>query len=105
MQHQFEHTYWTRGEDWDAARAAVEGSSFYDLPRVVHWFTGNIGYHHIHHLASRVPNYNLRACYQSSPLLQKAPRITFWASLRCINYKLWDENLGRMVGFPKRRRS
>ncbi len=103
VQHQFEHAYWTRGEKWDAARAAVEGSSFYDLPRVIHWFTGNIGYHHIHHLAARVPNYNLHACFKSSPLLQKAPRITFWASLRCINYKLWDEELGRMVGFPSRR--
>ena len=103
VQHQFEHTYWSRKEGWDSARAAVEGSSFYDLPRVVHWFTGNIGYHHIHHLASRVPNYNLRACYESSPLLQKAPKLTFWRSLRCINYKLWDENLQRMVGFPKRR--
>jgi acyl-lipid omega-6 desaturase (Delta-12 desaturase) len=100
VQHQFEHTYWTRGQDWDAAKAAVEGSSFYDLPRVLHWFTGNIGYHHIHHLASRVPNYNLRRCFESNELLRKAPRLSLWGSLRCMNFKLWDEKLGRMVGFP-----
>jgi acyl-lipid omega-6 desaturase (Delta-12 desaturase) len=102
VQHQFEHTYWTRSNEWEASKAAIEGSSFYDLPRLVHWFTGNIGYHHIHHLAARIPNYHLRACFESSPLLQQAPRLTFWKSLRCINFKLWDEELGRMVGFPKR---
>jgi acyl-lipid omega-6 desaturase (Delta-12 desaturase) len=103
VQHQFEHTYWTRNQEWDAARAAVEGSSFYDLPKVLHWFTGNIGYHHIHHLAARIPNYNLRRAFESHPLLQQAPRLTFWASLKCMNFKLWDENLQRMVGFPKRK--
>ena len=102
VQHQFETTYWVRGEEWDVAKAAIEGSSFYDLPLVLHWFTGNIGYHHIHHLASRIPNYNLRACFESNPLLRKAPTLTIWQSLRCVNFKLWDEELQRMVGFPKR---
>ena len=102
VQHQFETTYWVRGEEWDAAKAAVEGSSFYDLPLVLHWFTGNIGYHHIHHLASRIPNYNLRACFESNPLLRKVPTLSIWQSLRCVNFKLWDEELQRMVGFPKR---
>ena len=91
-----------RTAERDVAKAAVEGSSFYDLPLVLHWFTGNIGYHHIHHLASRIPNYNLRACFESNPLLRKAPTLTIWQSLRCVNFKLWDEELQRMVGFPKR---
>jgi omega-6 fatty acid desaturase (delta-12 desaturase) len=99
VQHQFEGTYWARQGEWDAAQAAIAGSSYYDLPRVVHWFTGNIGYHHIHHLASRVPNYRLREAFESSPLLRQAPRITFWQSLRCINLKLWDERQRKLVSF------
>ena len=77
----------------------------YDLPRVVHWFTGNIAYHHIHHLASRIPNYRLREAYESSPVLQEAPRLTFWSSLRCAQLKLWDEDLQQLVGFPRRARA
>ncbi len=100
VQHQFERTYWARQERWDADSAAMAGSSFYDLPRVAHWFTGNIGYHHIHHLSSRVPNYRLRACYESSPRLRAAPRLTPWGSLRCARLKLWDEDAQKMVGFP-----
>lgn len=99
VQHQFERTYWAREGAWDAQSAAISGSSFYDLPRVAHWFTGNIGYHHIHHLSSRVPNYRLRECFESDPRLQSAPRLTFWSSLRCARLKLWDEDGGRLVGF------
>jgi len=100
VQHTFEGAYWVRGEVWDSGTAAVAGSSFYDLPRVLHWFTGNIGYHHIHHLATRVPNYRLRECYESHPALQSAPRLTLWSSLRSARLKLWDEDNGRLVGFP-----
>lgn len=99
VQHQFEEAYWERQESWDADQAAVEGSSFFDLPAWLHWMTGNIGYHHIHHLASKVPNYRLRECFLSSPELQKAPRITLLSSLRCARLKLWDEDNRRMVGF------
>ena len=84
-----------------AEAAAIAGSSYYDLPRVVHWFTGNIGYHHIHHLSSRVPNYRLRACFEACPPLQTARRLTFMASLRCARLKLWDEDArqdGRVPG-------
>jgi omega-6 fatty acid desaturase (delta-12 desaturase) len=102
VQHTFEEAYWTRGKDWDSSKAAIAGSSFYDLPRVMHWFTGNIGYHHIHHLASRIPNYRLREAFESSPLLQAAPRITLWTSLKSARLKLWCEETRRMVGFPKR---
>lgn len=102
VQHTFEGAYWVRGEKWNSLDAAVSGSSFYDLPRVVHWFTGNIAYHHIHHLASRIPNYRLREAYESSPVLQTAPKLTFWSSLRCAQLKLWDEDLQQLVGFPRR---
>ncbi|MGB5103349.1 MAG: fatty acid desaturase [Steroidobacteraceae bacterium] len=99
VQHQFERTYWACEGEWDARSAAMAGSSFYDLPRVAHWFTGNIGYHHIHHLSSRVPNYRLRECFESDPRLQSAPRLTLRDSLRCARLKLWDEDGGRLVGF------
>ncbi len=105
VQHTFEGAYWTRGEDWNSHEAAVSGSSFYDLPQVMHWFTGNIAYHHIHHLASRIPNYRLREAFESSPVLQQAPRLTIWSSLRCARLKLWDEDLKQLVGFPKRVRA
>ena len=103
VQHTFEDAYWTRKSEWDSNQAAIAGSSFYDLPRVIHWFTGYIGYHHIHHLATRIPNYRLREAHESSPLLQAAPRLTLWSSLKCARLKLWDEQQQRMVGFPKRR--
>ena len=105
VQHNFETSYWARKEEWDATQAAIRGSSHFDLPQVMHWFTGNIGYHHIHHLASRIPNYRLREAFESSPLLQLSPRLTLWTSLRCAQLKLWDEDLRRMVGFPKRVRA
>ena len=105
VQHTFENNYWVHKEEWDSTQAAIAGSSFFDLPQVMHWFTGNIGYHHIHHLASRIPNYRLREAFESSPLLQIAPRLTIWTSLKSARLKLWDEELRRMVGFPKRVRS
>jgi omega-6 fatty acid desaturase (delta-12 desaturase) len=101
VQHVFERAYWSRRGTWDSNQAAIAGSSYYDLPRVLHWFTGNIGYHHIHHLAPRIPNYRLRAAFESSPSLQRAPRLTLRTSLACARMKLWDEERGRMVGFPK----
>jgi omega-6 fatty acid desaturase (delta-12 desaturase) len=81
----------------------MAGSSFYDLPRVLHWFTGNIGYHHIHHLDVRIPNYRLRDCFESSPRLRAAPRLTLASSLGCARLKLWDEKLGTMVRLPRGR--
>jgi omega-6 fatty acid desaturase (delta-12 desaturase) len=102
VQHTFRAAYWTRQKNWDYNEAAILGSSHYDLPRILHWLTGNIGYHHIHHLAPRIPNYHLRAALESSPLLQAAPRLTLWASFRCARMKLWDEERGCMVGFRER---
>jgi omega-6 fatty acid desaturase (delta-12 desaturase) len=100
VQHTFAGAYWSRQKNWSAHQAAISGSSYYDLPRVVHWFTGNIGYHHLHHLAPRIPNYHLRAAFASSPLLQRAPALTLRTSLACARMKLWDEERQRMIGFP-----
>jgi len=99
VQHQFEDTYWEQNEHWDYHRAGLEGSSYFDLPRVLHWFTGNIGYHHIHHLSSRIPNYRLRECLEANPELQQATRLTLLGSLGCARLKLWDEDERRMIGW------
>ena len=99
VQHQFEDTYWRKSPEWSFHRAAMEGSSFYDLPRILHWFTGNIGYHHIHHLASRIPNYNLPACSRDVPETRHVTRLTLADSLRCARLHLWDEDEGRLVAF------
>ncbi len=99
VQHQYEEAYWDRDGAWSYERAAFEGSSYYDLPRVLHWFSGNIGYHHLHHLASRVPNYKLRECFLSHPRLQSAPRLTLRSSLRSARLRLWDEQSRRLVPF------
>jgi len=99
VQHQFEGVYWERGDDWDFATAALYGSSFYRLPKVLQWFSGNIGFHHIHHLSSRIPNYNLESCHQADPLFQSVKPITFWGSLRSFTFRLWDEEHRQLVGF------
>lgn len=100
VQHTFEAGYWERGDSWSAQRAAVRGSSFYDLPAVLHWVTANIGYHHIHHLSPRIPNYRLRAAHRALQL-PGVQRLGLWQSLRCARMKLWEESTGRMVGFPR----
>ena len=99
VQHQFERTYWRHEPGWDFYVAAAEGSSFYDLPRPLHWLTGWIGFHHIHHLSSRIPNYNLRACFDENPGLQRANRVTVWDSLKAVRLALWDEQKQRLVSF------
>ena len=99
VQHQFEDTYWRQHPEWEFHRAAFEGSSFYDLPGLLHWFTGNIGFHHIHHLASRIPNYRLKECFRRVPELQRAARLTVLSSLRCARLHLWDEDEGRLIGY------
>jgi omega-6 fatty acid desaturase (delta-12 desaturase) len=100
VQHNFEAGYWQRRDSWDARDAAVEGSSFYDLPVVLRWFTANIGYHHIHHLSPRIPNYRLRAAHESMPVSAKT-RLGLWQSLSCARMKLWEESSQRMVGCPR----
>jgi omega-6 fatty acid desaturase (delta-12 desaturase) len=101
VQHQYEDAYWEPDQTWDFHQSALEGSSFYRLPRVLQWFTGNIGYHHIHHLNSRIPNYNLPACYDEQPAFRHAVTFGLWESLRCAAMKLWDADNQRMVTFAE----
>jgi omega-6 fatty acid desaturase (delta-12 desaturase) len=99
VQHQYEDTYWEKRENWDYTTAALEGSSFYKLPKILQWFTGNIGYHHVHHLSSRIPNYNLERCHNSHPMFQQVKPITLLSSLKCISLRLWDEQSRKLVGY------
>ena len=99
VQHQFEETYWEDQSSWNFYEAALKGASHFDLPPILHWFTANIGFHHIHHLSSRIPNYRLRECHDANPIFQAAPRLTLWTSLRCMRLALWDQNERRLVPF------
>jgi len=99
VQHQFEGMVWEHHDQWNYVTAALQGSSFYKLPRLLQWFTGNIGFHHIHHLSPRIANYNLEACHKSSPLFQVVPPLTVRASLKSLSLRLWDERSHRLVGF------
>lgn len=100
VQHQFEDTYWERDNDWNFHAAALRGSSYFDLPPVLQWFSGNIGLHHVHHLCSRVPNYRLQACVDSAPDLHRiSRRITLRESLGCWRLALWDEERRVLVSF------
>ena len=103
VQHQFEGVYWQRSKDWDYAAAALEGSSFYKLPKVLQWFSGNIGFHHIHHLSPRIPNYHLEKCHEAEPLFQTVKSISLLASFKSFGYRLWDEPQGRLVGYGRLR--
>lgn len=103
VQHQFENTHWARHADWDAAEAAVKGSSHYDLPAPLCWLTGNIGIHHVHHLASRIPFYRLPKVLKQHPSLTGTSRINFLESLRCVSLALWDESDRRLVSFRRAR--
>ncbi|MCC7047625.1 MAG: fatty acid desaturase [Alphaproteobacteria bacterium] len=104
VQHQFEETYWETGERWSYDAAALEGSSYYDLPRFLHWLTANIGFHHIHHLSSKVPNYRLSECFHENPPLWAAKRLTIRESFKCLRLALWDEDARRLVPFKALRR-
>lgn len=99
IQHQFEGVYWERREHWDYEKAALQGSSFYKLPRILQWFSGNIGFHHIHHLSPRIPNYHLEKCHRAEPLFQTVKEVTLFSSLKSVGFRLWDEQRGKMVGF------
>lgn len=99
VQHQFEDTYWERKGEWDFTAAALRGSSFYKLPKVLQWFTGNIGFHHIHHLSSAIPNYNLERCHRSDPMFSDVRPMTLLSSMKAASYRLWDEQSKKLVGF------
>ena len=99
VQHQFEGVYWERGEDWDYATAALQGSSFYKLPKILQWFSGSIGFHHIHHLSPAIPNYNLEKCHKAEPLFQTVKPVTLFRSLKSFTFRLWDEQHHKLVGY------
>jgi omega-6 fatty acid desaturase (delta-12 desaturase) len=99
VQHQFEGAYWQRHDQWDYLTAALQGSSFYKLPKILQWFSGNVGFHHIHHLSPRIPNYNLEKCHNAEPLFQAVTPVTLLSSLKALSYRLWDEENHRLVGF------
>ena len=100
VQHQFESTHWERDDDWSFHIAAVAGSSYFKLPPILQWFSGNIGLHHVHHLCSRIPNYRLQACLDAAPELNRVAKlITLRESLGCWRLALWDERRRLLVGF------
>jgi acyl-lipid omega-6 desaturase (Delta-12 desaturase) len=91
IQHQFDPSYWARTEEWESMEAAMRGSSWYKLPRLLQWISGNIGFHHIHHLRPRIPNYNLQRCLEETPQLQLKDPLRLWPSLLSVRLKVWDE--------------
>ena len=99
VQHQFEETTWEDGAHWDRHEAALHGSSHYELPAILRWFTANIGVHHIHHLSSNIPYYRLPAVLRDHPELRGVARLTLWQSFRCVRLVLWDEGQRRLVSF------
>ncbi len=98
VQHNFEPTYWERHTNWEFFNAGMDGSSFYKLPKVLQWFTGSIGFHHIHHLSPKIPNYKLEECHNENPEFQIEP-LTFGQSLRSLFFRLWDEKKKTLVGW------
>lgn len=105
VQHQFEDTYFEQEKDWNYVSAAMEGSSFYKLPNFLHWITGNIGFHHIHHLSPRVPNYNLQQVHKNNDFLQNVPTIGLLSSLRSLRFRVWNEKRKRFIGFSELKKS
>jgi omega-6 fatty acid desaturase (delta-12 desaturase) len=99
VQHRFEGALWTPEGDWNFNAAALGSTSYLRLPRILQWFTGNIGFHHVHHINSRIPNYRLEACHKANDGLHAAPQLTLGAALRALRYTLWDSELERLVSF------
>lgn len=99
VQHQFEGVYWKRHGEWNFFEAGLKGSSYFKLPRILQWFTGNIGFHHIHHLSSKIPNYRLNDCLRENPVLQNPPTLTLLTSLRTLRLRLYDEEAHQLVGW------
>ncbi len=105
VQHQFEDSYWQARPDWHYEDAALRGSSYLKLPKILQFFTGSIGFHHVHHLSVRIPNYNLERAHKASPKFEEAPTLTLWQGLTASRWKLWDEERQRLVTFRQARRA
>ncbi len=104
VQHQFEDAYWQRGENWSYSEAALRGSTYLKLPRVLQFFTANIGLHHVHHLNAKIPNYHLQRAHESHPVFSEVPTIGISDGVRAVRLKLWDEQSGKLVTFAQARR-
>jgi omega-6 fatty acid desaturase (delta-12 desaturase) len=105
VQHQFDHTYWRHSPEWSYSDAALRGSSYLRLPKVLQFFTGNIGLHHVHHLSTKVPNYNLQRAHDDVPIFRSVSPISLWDGLRAVRLKLWDADAARLVTWKERRRA
>jgi acyl-lipid omega-6 desaturase (Delta-12 desaturase) len=104
VQHQFQGVYWERDDKWDYTMAALRGSSYYKLPKVLQWISGNIGFHHIHHLSPRIPNYNLQKCHDSDPRFAEVTSLSLLSSLKSLELRFWDEQSKQLVGYAHLRR-
>jgi omega-6 fatty acid desaturase (delta-12 desaturase) len=105
VQHQFEDAYWQSTADWSYGDAALRGSSYLKLPKLLQFFTGNIGLHHVHHLNARIPNYNLQLAHDQTPILHGVPILSLFDGIKSVNLKLWDEDCGKLVTFTQARKS
>ena len=103
VQHQFEDVYWERENKWDYKVSAIKGSSFLKLPSVLQWFTGNIGFHHVHHLSSRIPNYYLPKCHYENDIFKEVKPLVLFATFKSLTKGLWDETNHQMISFRKLR--
>jgi omega-6 fatty acid desaturase (delta-12 desaturase) len=101
VQHQFDEVYWEEGKEWNSIDAALKGSTFYKLPLVFEWFSGYIGYHHIHHLNSRIPNYNLKRCYLDNQSLKEVKTINFRESIHLAFLQIYDKKNKRLISFRR----
>jgi omega-6 fatty acid desaturase (delta-12 desaturase) len=103
IQHQFDDVRWERGKEWDYKTAAINGSSFLELPAVFQWFTGNIGFHHVHHLSSRIPNYRLASCHYENDIFKDVKPLKPFSTFRALFLSLWDENGQQLISFKRMR--
>ncbi|MCA1756247.1 MAG: fatty acid desaturase [Bacteroidales bacterium] len=101
VQHQYENVIWVRSDDWDYRKMALEGSSYLKFPKLLQWFSGNIGFHHIHHLSPMIPNYNLEKCHRENRMFDEIEPVTFVPSIRTMKLRLWDEKRGKLISFKK----
>jgi omega-6 fatty acid desaturase (delta-12 desaturase) len=104
LQHQYEDVVWTRENEWNYQFMALHGSSFFKLPAILRWFTGSIGYHHIHHLGPTIPNYNLARCHEENAMFMEIKPITFFKSFKSLTIRLWDEKYQKVISFREMRK-